>query len=170
MTREFVPEHMKEDICYRPDRNARTNLWDNNGGLEDDGISTRFRTSNPVNPSNDDRALNLPQESSYNSPNYSDETISNTNNDDGNIFSKLCNFIGLGGNSNSTTCESQFLSSQPSIEEVDRMRDKAERGLLGFFFNGESVSACQPMCNPDPSHPSNNPPLFLPEMMPPSDQ
>lgn len=119
LTREYVPEYMKGDIFDRPDRNARSNTWDNNGGLEDDRIGPHFRSSNPVNPSNDDGALNLPQESSYNSPSYSDERISNINKDDGNIFSKLCDFLGLGGNianSGGTTCESPFSSPQLSTE------------------------------------------------------
>jgi len=136
VTREFIPEYMKGDICDRPDQNARSNTWGNNGGLEDDGIYPHFRPSNPVNPSNDDGALELPGESNYNSPSYSDETISNINKDDGNIFSKLFDFIGLGENSNNpgdTICESQFSSQQPSIEEVDRMRDKAEPKFSNAF-------------------------------------
>ncbi len=172
LTREYVPEYMKGDIFDRPDRNARP-TWDNNGGLEDDGIGPHFRPSNPVNPSNDDGSLNLPRQSSYNSPSYSDESISNINKDDGNIFSKLWDSLGLGGNSanpGGTTCESQFSTPQLSTEEADRMRDKAERALLGWLFDGDGGGAVQPMCNPDPSHPSNNPPLFLPEMIPPSDQ
>lgn len=172
LTREYVPEYMKGDIFDRPDRNARPNTWDNNGGLEDDGIGSYFRPSNPVNPSNDDGALNLPQEPSNSSPSYSDERISNINKDDGNIFCKLLDFLGFESNSvnpGGTTCESQFSSPQLSTEEVDRMRDKSERVLLGWLFDGDGGGAVQSMCNPDPSHPSNNPPLFFPEMVPPSD-
>lgn len=173
LTREYVPEYMKGDIFDRPDRNERPNTWDNNGGLEDDGIGRYFRKSNPVNPSNDDGALNLPQESSYNSPSHSDENISNIDKNDGNIFSKLFDFLGFGGNNanpGGTTCESPLSSPQLSTEEVDRMRDKCERALLGWLFDGDGSGAVQPMCNPDPSHPANNPPLFFPEMVPPSDQ
>ena len=108
---------MKGNILDRPDRNERPNTWDNNGGLEDDGIGRYFRKSNPVNPSNDDGALNLPQESSYNSPSHSDENISNIDKNDGNIFSKLFDFLGFGGNNanpGGTTCESPLSSPQLS--------------------------------------------------------
>jgi hypothetical protein len=77
--REFVPEYMQGDICERPERNARPNPWGSNGGLEDDGIMIGPH-SNLESPLNDNGALNLPCESSYDSSSYSDETISNTDN------------------------------------------------------------------------------------------
>ena len=91
MAREFVPEYMQGDIFDRPERNARPNSWGSNGGLEEDGIriGPHSNPSNLGNPSNDDGALNLPRESSHDSPSYPDETSLDPNKNDGNIFSKL---------------------------------------------------------------------------------
>jgi hypothetical protein len=38
-TREFVPDFMQEDICERPERNARPNYWENTGYSYDDSSS-----------------------------------------------------------------------------------------------------------------------------------
>lgn len=36
LTREFVPDYMKEDICERPERNSRPNSWEDTSCLYDD--------------------------------------------------------------------------------------------------------------------------------------
>jgi hypothetical protein len=36
LTREFVPNFMQEDICERPERNARPNSWEDNSYRYDD--------------------------------------------------------------------------------------------------------------------------------------
>jgi hypothetical protein len=39
LMREFVPDFMKEDICERPERNARPDSWEDTSSLYDDGSS-----------------------------------------------------------------------------------------------------------------------------------
>jgi hypothetical protein len=36
LTREFVPDFMQEDICHRPERDARPNSWEDNSYRYDD--------------------------------------------------------------------------------------------------------------------------------------
>ena len=36
LTREFVPEFMQEDICDRPERNARPDSWEETSYRYDD--------------------------------------------------------------------------------------------------------------------------------------
>ena len=173
VVRQFVPEYMQGDICERPERNSRPNSWNNDDSTDDGIILGPDPNINPKTPSNDDGALNLPGESTiYDSSSYSDETISNrdTDNNDGNIFAKLFGFLGFGGDSgvcDTSTYNSPVSSPQLSAEEAERLRENSEKTLLGWLFDGGGSS--YPMWNPDPSHPSNNPPLFLGEYIPPSD-
>jgi hypothetical protein len=39
LTREFVPEFMQEDICDRPERNARPDSWEETSYRYDDSSS-----------------------------------------------------------------------------------------------------------------------------------
>ena len=39
LMREFVPDFMQEDICERPERNARPDSWEDTSSLYDDGSS-----------------------------------------------------------------------------------------------------------------------------------
>ncbi|RZW42472.1 MAG: hypothetical protein EX263_12470 [Flavobacteriaceae bacterium] len=169
LTREFVAEYMQGDICERPERNSRPNSWDNDDSTDDGIVLGPGPNINPKTSSNYDGALNLPGESTSSS--YSDETISNTDtdNNDGNIFAKLFGFLGFGGDiggCDTSTCNSPVSSSPLSVEEAERLCENSEKTLLGWLFYG---GGGYPMGNPDPSHPSNNPPLFLGSDIFPSD-
>ena len=110
---------------------------------------------NPKTPLNDDEGQSFPGYRYRTSP-YDSSSYSNTdtnNNNDGNIFAKLFDFLGFGGGP----------TSQLSAEESERLR---EQTFLDWLFAGGG--GC-PIGNPDPSHASNNPPLFLGEDIPPSD-
>lgn len=168
--REFVPEYMQGDICDRPERNKRPDSWYNNGGLTDDGMIID-PNPNPGSPSNDDGALTLPGESNFDSSSYSGEAIPNTDENNGNIFGQLFGFFGFGSSGgDSGGCETGMLSNPyptTSGDDGDRIREETEKTLLGWFFEGGGGIL---LINPDPSHPSNNPPLFLGEHIPPPDK
>jgi hypothetical protein len=171
LTREFVPEYMKGDICDRPDRNSRPNSWHDDDGFTDDGIIID-PTIKPKNPLGDSGGLNLGDKSTIDdSSSYSSETVSNidSDNNDGSIFAKIFGFLDFGVDSgicDAGTFDSAISSTQLLPAEAEKSRDESKKGLLGWIFDGVGGS---PLCNPDPSHPSNNPPLFLGEYIPPSD-
>ena len=140
LAREFVPEYMQGDICERPERNSRLDSWDNDDSTDDRIILGPGPNINPKSPSNDNGALNLPGKSSYDSSSYSDETISNTDNNGGNIFAKLFGFMGFGGDSgvcDASTYDRPFSSSSLSPEEAERVRDSVNLiKLILIIFNG----------------------------------
>lgn len=110
--REFVPESMRGDICEHPERNARSDSWDNNGYFRDDGIIINSN-SNPGSPLNDSGSLNLPVEVNLDSSSCSGEASPNTDANSGSIFGWLFNFFGFGG------CETNILSNPYPSSSVD---------------------------------------------------
>lgn len=176
--RQFVPEYMKEDVCKRPARNERPDAWDNNDWDNNDGLDDSS-SSNPNGPNNPNDGSNGPQpngdeldspggsSTSYQTGPSENLSVDYNNNDNNlNLIGKFLNFCGFNNHGgNSIGDFSSTISSEISADQAEILRNQAEKALVGELDPGGSL----PMGNPDPSAPSNNPPLFLMEYIPPTD-
>ena len=150
--RENVPEYMKGDLCDRPKRNERPSEWGNTGGLDEEGIGGPPKPKNSPGGGSSSDSIGSAGWSGSESNISPDETNSNDDNEEGGIFAKCFGWLFAGGS------EGQCFDQVPmSPYESERLREEVEDD---FFIGG----GCKGL---DIDHPAYNPPLFLPEIVPP---
>ena len=155
--REFVPEYMKEDICTRPQRNERPLGWDNNDGLEEDGLGSH--SEGPKNSPNDGSGTGSEfGGSGYNSNLFPDNTMTDEPEEDGGIFAKCLGWLGCCFGAPSSN--SYYEPSTMCPSELEKAREEAENSKYTGYCGGNYDL-------PPVDHPSCNPPLWFPEQLPP---